>query len=346
MKKRCSQCILSENFPGITFDDQGVCSFCRDKSFLQTEEAAISKAVLQVDELFDKVKASERTYDAVMLYSGGKDSTYTLYQAVKKYGLKVLSFTLDNGYIPDQTFSNITKITDQLGVDNIIFRPSNNHMKSIVKASALYPIYNKRTLMRISSVCNSCISMVNLQSLRIALEKNIPVILAGFTLGQIPVNSIVYRNNYNFLEESRLKSLQLLRDHTGQWIDNYFILPEELQRNVTEWPTMVNLLCLEKISEDEIIREISKLGWTAPEDVDGCSSNCQLNTFNNYIHDQVFGYNPYELELSQIIRKGLLDRRTGIEKVETVMPDVFKKIADDLEISDDEIITASRQYKK
>ncbi|MBN1602873.1 MAG: phosphoadenosine phosphosulfate reductase family protein [Chitinispirillaceae bacterium] len=345
MKKRCTHCILSEHFPGVSYDSEGVCSFCRDKSFLQTEENAIQKAQEQVDELLKTVKAQSNTYDAVMLYSGGKDSTYTLYQAVKKYGLKVLSFTLDNGYIPNQTFDNIVKITDKLGVDNLIFRPSKENMKAIVKASALYPIYNKRTMVRISSVCNSCISMVNTQALRIALEKNISIILAGFTLGQIPVNSIIYKNNYTFLEESRAKSNSLLRKYTGEWLDTYYNLPTSLVKNTVEWPTMVNLLCLEKLSEEEIVAAISTLGWTAPKNVDGCSSNCQLNTFNNVIHEKVYGYNPYELELSHMIRKGLIDRETAISKVETMDPELFKSIADDLQISEDEIGNAGSLYK-
>ena len=40
---------------------------------------------------------------------------------------------------------------------------------------------------------------------------------------------------------------------------------------------------LEKLEEKEkeIIKEVSKIGWIAPTDVDGCSSNCKLNSFNN-----------------------------------------------------------------
>ncbi len=328
---RCTQCILSSSFPGISFDEQGVCSFCRDQSILQTEDDVIQKAKIQVEELFKSAK-SKNTYDAIMLYSGGKDSTYTMYKAVTEYGLKVLAFTLDNGYIPQVSFDNIRKITDHLGVDLFVFRPTLSHMKSIIKTSALEPIYNKRTLMRISSVCNSCITIVNIQALRIALEKNIPVILAGFTLGQIPVNSIIYKNNYLFMEESRSKSLGLLRNSCGDWIDSYFSLPESLIKNVTSWPTMVNLLCLEKVSEEKILETITSLGWKAPVDVDGCSSNCQLNAFNNHVHEKTFGYNPYELELSQMIRKGLLDRKSALEKVEKKVPAVLQKIANDLEL--------------
>jgi uncharacterized paraquat-inducible protein A len=48
---RCTQCILSSSFPGISFDEQGVCSFCRDQSILQNEDEVIQKAKDQVEEL-------------------------------------------------------------------------------------------------------------------------------------------------------------------------------------------------------------------------------------------------------------------------------------------------------
>lgn len=28
--KRCTRCILPETFPGIEFDEDGVCNYCRD----------------------------------------------------------------------------------------------------------------------------------------------------------------------------------------------------------------------------------------------------------------------------------------------------------------------------
>ncbi len=342
-KKRCSRCILSESFPRISFDESGVCSFCRDQTFFQTEDEEIHKAQALVLELFNS-RDQTAQYDAVMCYSGGKDSTYTLYRAITEYGLKVLAFTLDNGFIPQETFDNMKCVTDSLGVDLFVLRPSLPHMKRIIKASAMYPIYNKRTLMRISSICNSCISIVNAQALRIALEKKIPFILAGFTLGQIPVNSIVYKNNYLFLEESRGKSLAQLREKAGAWIDDYFCLPENLVNSVKVWPYMINLLCLENISETDILNSITSFGWRGPDNVDGCSSNCQLNTFNNHIHEQVLGYNPYELELSHMIRKGLLDRETALVKVNKSMPAVYKKIAADLSIDQKDLDQVKKDY--
>jgi hypothetical protein len=81
-------------------------------------------------------------------------------------------------------------------------------------------------------------------------------------------------------------------------------------------PYNVNLLCLENITENEILERIKPLGWIKPGDVDGCSTNCTINSFNNYVHLRRFGYSPYELELSHLIRKKLLSREEALEKLQ------------------------------
>jgi len=311
---RCTSCILSSAFPKIKFDQDGVCNFCRNEIYFTTENQSISNAGEKIDTLINEHKGKGQ-YDAIMCFSGGKDSTYTLMLAIQKYNLKVLALTIDNGFLSPVAFNNINQTVDALGVDLITIRPSSDFFIPLVKASAFHEIYNPKTLTRISSVCNSCISIINITALRLALEKNIPFILAGFTLGQIPANSIFYKNNYSFFQESREPILNKLRDLIGNRVDDYLCISETLLKNTKFHPYNINLLCLDDPSEDEILTDIKKLGWIQPKDVDGCSSNCRLNAFNNFIHSQKMGFNPYELELSHLIRRGKLTRKNALKKV-------------------------------
>ena len=329
--KRCARCVLSGMFPNIVFDENGVCNFCRDETSRAAENSAIEKSRVK---LFDLIAANKgkSEYDALMCYSGGKDSSYTLMLAVKKYGLKVLSFTLDNGFLSKTAFDNINRVVDTLGVDHITVRPSGMFYKSIVVASLLQDIYNPKTLMRISSGCNSCISLVNITALKMAIEKNIPIIFAGFTLGQIPVNSMIYKNNYKFFQESREHSLNKLREYVGPSVDDYYCIRPSVLDQVKSYPFNINLLCLENITEEEIIKNVGTLGWMKPDDVDGCSSNCRLNTLNNYIHFKKFGYSPYELELSHLIRKGQLSRDEALEKINDQPEQQIRLLINELEM--------------
>ena len=340
---RCTKCIQSAAFPKIQFDTGGVCNFCRKEAGTLTADKVIERSKLEIKELLEK-RDRNAEYDALMCYSGGKDSTYTLKLAVEKYGLRVMSFTLDNGFISPVAIENINRVVSYLGVDHVTFRPAMDKFKKIVKASALKPIYNPKSLTRISSICNSCISMVNTTALKITLEKRIPFILAGYTIGQIPANGIIYKNNYAFLQESRQASLDRLRVDAGPFIEQYFCLPPHLIESAGEYPTTMNLLCVENITEQQIVDNIAKIGWRSPPDVDGCSSNCRLNTFNNYIHEKVFGYNPYELELSHLIRRGLMTRAEAEEKITSQPQDQLEEIQRDLGISVEEIELASTMY--
>lgn len=312
--KRCTKCILSENFPRIKFDENGVCNFCNEELLYSTAADSIESARGEIANLFDQARGKNE-YDAILCYSGGKDSTYTLKLAVEKYNLKVLSFTLDNGFISPTAFKNIEKVVSGLGVDHITYRPSFKFMKELFRFSSLESIYNPKTMIRISANCNSCISIVNIMALKFALEKDIPFILAGFTLGQIPSNTIYYKNNYEFFRDSRKSILDKFKAALGDDVKRYLEISDSLLKRSTGAPYNVNLLTLEDITENEIINKILPLGWVKPGDVDGCSTNCMINAFNNHIHEKRYGYSPYELELSHLIRKNLLSREEAIEKL-------------------------------
>ena len=333
---RCSNCVLSASFPGIAFDEQGVCNFCNDKTFFSTEAGVIEKAKIRIRELFEE-KKSQSEYDAILCFSGGKDSTLALMLAVEHYHLKVLAFTLDNGFVSPTAVQNIRSVVDRLGVDLVTIRPSSVFFKKLVKASALCNIYNPKTLLRISSVCNSCISVVNNTALKIAIEKDIPFIITGFTLGQIPLNAIIYKNNYKFLQESREPYLEKLRKEVGKTVDHYLCIPESILDKVKCYPQTVNILCIENLNETEMIKKIEPCGWNNPGDVDGCSTNCRLNTFNNYVHSRIYQYSPYELELSRLIRKKQLSRKEALYKISQQPEGELKAVMAELGITRKEI---------
>jgi hypothetical protein len=68
-------------------------------------------------------------------------------------------------------------------------------------------------------------------------------------------------------------------------------------------------------SEAQILAGIRELGWQHPEHLDGCTSNCALNAVGNLCHEKKHGFHPYALELSTLVRKGLLSRDDALEKL-------------------------------
>ena len=179
--KRCVRCIMPENYPGIAFDAEGVCNFCRyfenhwDSWVASAEEQARSEAKLRG--IFDAAKRKGRPYDALIGISGGKDSSYGLYLCHKVYGLKVLTFTMDNGFLSDDARHRIQKLVETFGVPHLY------HRDPLI--FELASVFMRKT----GHFCAPCeLATFNLSAV-IARDYNIPLIVlgsSGRTDGSVP----------------------------------------------------------------------------------------------------------------------------------------------------------------
>jgi N-acetyl sugar amidotransferase len=103
----------------IVFDEQGVCNYCRTfEKRLADARAQIQDLQEHRDEFILKVKADGRgkEYDCIIGVSGGVDSSYALYLAVK-HGLRPLAVHLDNGWNSELASNNIANLINTLNVD-------------------------------------------------------------------------------------------------------------------------------------------------------------------------------------------------------------------------------------
>lgn len=114
----CSRCVYDTTIPEIVFDEDGVCQFCRIHDEMEKQYPSGPEAARRLAALVSRIKARGRgkDYDCVVGVSGGVDSTYTLYQAVK-LGLKPLAVHCDNGWNSEIAVRNIENATNRLGVD-------------------------------------------------------------------------------------------------------------------------------------------------------------------------------------------------------------------------------------
>ena len=172
--KICTKCVLPETFPGIKFNSEGVCNFCLDFKGVKNLESEKKEYLAKFEALIKELRGKS-DYDCTLSYSGGKDSTYTLQLLKEVYKLKVLAVTFDNGFISEQAFKNIRTVTENLGVDNVIFKADFQVLKKLYNAAIEKPLFSMKALERASSICNCCIAFVKYTTLKIALEKEIPI---------------------------------------------------------------------------------------------------------------------------------------------------------------------------
>ena len=316
--KLCKNCILPETFPGIKFDDAGICNHCRREASVLAKASEKKKQYRQkFEELILETKGRAPAYDVIMAYSGGKDSTFTLKLLRERYDLRILAFTFDNHFVSSTAWENIKKVTDTLGIDHINFRPSWILIKDMFSLTAREDIFAKPTLLRASSICTACIGLVKGFALKTALEKTIPLVAFGWSPGQAPIQSAIMKNNPDLISQNQTVLLNALAVQENLHLDRYFLPEFYYERFRNNFPYNIHPLAFFKYDEREIISTLDELGWKNPTDTDTNSSNCLINAFANHCHLERHGFHPYVWEMANMVRQGVMERHEGIEKIYT-----------------------------
>lgn len=106
--------------PNIFFDDQGCCDYCSNfHTAIRPNWDTSENGRLALQKLADVIRADAtgQDFDCIIGLSGGLDSSYAAYVAVKIMGLRPLLFHVDAGWNTDQAVGNIEKLVDGLGLD-------------------------------------------------------------------------------------------------------------------------------------------------------------------------------------------------------------------------------------
>ncbi len=119
-KQVCSRCVMDTSDSQISFDDKGVCDHCRTfdrdiKPNWDTSEVGWEK----ISNIARRIKAagSGKEFDCIIGMSGGIDSSYLVYLAKERLGLRPLVFHVDAGWNSQQAVNNIEQITERLNLD-------------------------------------------------------------------------------------------------------------------------------------------------------------------------------------------------------------------------------------
>jgi len=90
--KFCIKCIVSNQRPRITFDENGICSAC---NFAEYKKQSIDWGAREAElvTLCHKHRKGNGEYDVIVPCSGGKDGSFVAHQLKYKYGMNPLTVT-------------------------------------------------------------------------------------------------------------------------------------------------------------------------------------------------------------------------------------------------------------
>jgi N-acetyl sugar amidotransferase len=315
--KRCSRCLLPETHETISFDLRGICSVCQNREF-RDEQINWSARRTELDALITKVKGTA-DYDCIIPFSGGKDSTFTLYFVVKELALKPLVVSFDHGFYRPNMLANRNRVVETLGVDLLTFKPNWLLVRKLMLQS----------LLEKGDFCWHCHTGIFSYPMWIAIEKRIPLILWGETSSE-------YASYYSYeddeeVDEDRFNQIVNL----GITADDMKIrLGDEFsQRDLKPYTypprRLLRELNLQSLALGSFIpwnpREQAKLiskelGWTGDE-VEGVPPEfnyekieCYMQGVRDYIKYRKRGYSRVSHLMALELRKGAINKE-GAEKL-------------------------------
>ena len=95
------------------------------------------KRRLQLERIFQKARSKKRTYDCMVPFSGGRDSTMVLYLCTRVYNLRTLAFTFDNGFASEQARKNMEVAVNKFDVDFLRYKPRRSKLMMAYRISFL-----------------------------------------------------------------------------------------------------------------------------------------------------------------------------------------------------------------
>lgn len=321
--RRCGICGLAENYKGIVIGEDGVCGLCR---FYEENKSALCDEG-NLEEFFEERVAAAKQiarergsrYDCIVGLSGGKDSTYIVYQMKHRYGMRVLTFTLDNGFATEYGRRNVENALNQLDVDHIRIKP---------REEALRRYYSK-SLGLFHNFCGVCFHLTHYYSYLLAGQNDIPLIINGRTRGQVLQNAA----NPKGLEPFHISH------SLGEFEYQMFgpVAEKMSKQGAVDLLHGVRAEALSyfmyhRISEEEVMDFLEqRIGWQRP-DRGIPHADCWAHPIAEYLNLKKFGYPVREGELAVLVREGELTPEEAERTLEedrkryrTIDPEVLER---------------------
>lgn len=297
----CKKCLLPENVPGADLDKHGICKFCREYDDAKNKKNDETRKEYEAN-LEQALKSCRGVgeYDCLVPLSGGKDSIYLLYKLKIKYKLNILAFTT-NVNIPDIAWKNIRGCLKKLDIDHISYTPSFNFYTKLFR----YLLKNQEKRGAVYTISYVYAPLFEGDAIKLAVQKNIPLILAGYSPGQPEPERMLYEFSPKLIHETdwtppALRSSGLFTEAELTLFFNPYRYPAG-----TKFPRYLAPYHAWDYNQQTIINEVAREGLVAAKShANPILTNYPINWLLMYSDLKNFGYNPYHPEFSALIREG------------------------------------------
>jgi hypothetical protein len=319
--RRCMRCILPETMPFISFDEEGVCNYCRD--YQKDSTAGLDALRAQVEPF----RSKDGTPDCIVMFSGGRDSSYGLHIIKKELELNPLVYTYDWGVITDLGRRNQARLCGKLGVEHVIVSADISRKRRYVRKNidawlhrpslGMIPIFmaGDKQYYYYANQLRKC------NDIPLVFVCECPLELTKFKAGFCGVKE----SNNRIFDISFFKKIKLINYYAmqyfrnpgyfnGSFLDNIFAFWSSYFMK-HDYTFLYRYVPWNEEKINDVL--INEYGWEVESNYN-CTWRIGDGTaaFYNYIYHTVAGFTENETLRSNQIREGVLTREEAMKRVD------------------------------
>lgn len=353
--KYCSKCLLPETHETIEFDDEGVCNICRNHEF-KREKIDWDQKKKDFLKIIEEYRG-KYAYDCIVPFSGGKDSTYTLYQLAKEFDLKCLVVSFDHGFYRQTLIENNKRVFKALGVDSIVYKPNWLTVRKLMLES----------LLRKGDFCWHCHSGIFAYPMQAAINLNVPLVIWGEPQAEYTAY-YSYEDTLNETEEvdekrfNRFVNLGITADDMIGMLGDEDLDPRDM--DPFRYPKLRDLkrinyrsICLGSYIPWDVKKQVDlikeELGWQEdlnagiPPEYGYEKIECQMQGIRDYLKYIKRGYGRTTHLTTIDIRNNRIKREVAeelVEKYDGKRPESLDHFLEMLSLTEDEFNKIALQH--
>ncbi len=295
--------------PDIRFDATGLCSHCQacDLDTARPHARDPARNAQRLERLVADARAASgrRDHDCVIGLSGGLDSSYLAYLAVREWGLRPLAVHLDNGWDSRIAVKNIQGVVRALDLDLV------THVIDWEEFRDLQRAYLFASVLDLETITDHAIAAI---LYRVAREHGIRHVLFGTNLATERI--LPRRWGFNNRDLTNIEAIH--RRHGTRPLATFPRLPLRERRSLERRGTVIPLDPLNWVRyvRADAARQLSReLGW-----IDYGGKHCEsliTRFFQGHFLPEKFGIDKRRAHLSTLINEGQLDRERALEDLAT-----------------------------
>jgi N-acetyl sugar amidotransferase len=336
MTQVCSRCIYDANTPGISFDAQGICNYCRTHEQMQMEYPTGDVGRRKLEELAAKIKKdqSKKEFDCVIGVSGGCDSSFLCHIAKEELGLRPLAVHFDNTWNSKIAVENIHRVLKKLDIELWTYVMDNDEWNDLARS------FLKASVPEIDALTDVALTT----TLYMAAEKyKVKYIFNGHsfrTEGMTPLGWFYFDGKYIQSIHDAYGSMPMER-FPNLWLSTW------MKWLLQDYKRLRPLYYVDYRKDETKKMLAEKYDW---QWYGGHHMENRYTVFcDNYILPRKFGIDIRYVEFSALIRSGQMTREEALETIkeppefdEEILTEVKKR----LNFSDEEFVQVIGQPKR